>query len=346
VSQAAVDYVGACTHPQVNQVARDVLTAIARLIPEGETTTSLISMGALATLAHVDRRTVWTWLPALVAIGEVRVVDGGRGRKARYTLVHVAGVAPPIAAPLPLRADLQAVRPRPVVALPLFDDPPIGRTESEELVIPITSWAARAITRITSYLQLVIELVIRSITRITSWPFVRSNREELVIATCDPCDPTCDPAPPLDGTRARAVLLLKELLLPPAAEPQTRPPPDPNPSRCRWFPKTHAWCAGQRTHLPTPLDEDFRRNLGRLANETDAEQRARAWVIYATEDAKIPADARTSLNGFDHWRPILAAYLARAAPTRPAVNPRAAPAGDLQARAIEERRQRQGSGFS
>ncbi len=99
--------------------------------------------------------------------------------------------------------------------------------------------------------------------------------------------------------------------------------------------------------MPTELDADFRRKLGRLPGETEPQQRVRAHAIYAELAATIPPDQPiTARNDYEHWRPILAAYLARAAPAQAVTNPRAAPSQDLQARAIEERRQRQGSGFS
>ena len=299
MSAAAEDAVKACAHPEVTDVARAVLNAIARLIPEGDTTTPLIGMGALATLAHVDRRTVWTWLPVLVAIGEVRVVDGGQGRKARYTIVHLDGAPPITAVPLPLRADLQPVRRR--VTLPedttgdLFD-PPIVRSESEELVITrITSWPARTITRITSW---ALSLVI-AIARITSW---RLQRTELVIGTCDPCDPTCDPTLPLDvdDARARDVHTFKNTHTsrdgpdPSAEEPPPRIPVHP------W----HAWC-GPVVCVPKELHDDW------LRKGHDA-----VWLFafYARRYAEIPVGAKITVNDFTFWRAALKAELGGSAP--------------------------------
>lgn len=324
MSDAAKQYVDTCVHPQVKDGVRAVFDALAALVPEGHTTTPLIGMKELAVPAGLDRRTVLSRLQVLVTIGEVDVVDGGQGKIARYRIVRLDGERLPTVVPLPLRADLRQVPPaEPVIA---SVDPPAELVITSWPVLVITSWV-RAVLVITST---VLQGFSRRVLVITSWV-----RRQLVITSS-----------PLDGTRAGAVLLLKEVLLPPdAAAPLTRPPPDPNPSRCRWFPKTHAWCAG-RDHVPTQLDEDFRRKLGRLPGETERDQRARAWEIYATEAAKLPEDHPTALNDFAHWRPILAAVLARAAPSRTATNPRAAPDVDLYARARAERQQRQGSGFS
>lgn len=298
MSGAAVDWADTFTHPRVTDAAHEVLTAIARCIPEGETTTPLIGMGAIAREARVDRRTVWTWLPVLVDIGVVRVVDGGQGRKARYTLIHVDGIATPIAVPLPLRADLQAVPPRTPVALPLFDDPPIGRSEREELVIPITSGVARTITRITSWVLATITRITR-ITRITSWgPIVRTAGEELVIRTCDPCDPPRA----LDAvlTTARDVHTFKEVHTP--AAPQDGPPERvaPAPRRHPW----HAWC-GRVVCVPQDLHDDWRRK---------GHEAAWLFAFYARREAAIAVDEKILVNDFTFWRTAFKAELARVTP--------------------------------
>lgn len=182
-----MDYVKALIHPDVTDVARAILDAIARLIPEGETTTLLIRMQVIADLARVHRRTVWEWMPVLVEMGEVQVVDGGQGRQARYTLVHVAGAPPVTAAPLPLVGATPRRKPirQPDTSTPDLFGPPLVRSESEELVITritrITSWARRSITRITSW-----------------WPQGTITSS----TTCDPCDP--DGSASID--RARDVL--------------------------------------------------------------------------------------------------------------------------------------------
>src|SRR4051794_22933252 len=113
MSGAAHDCVRACTHPQGKGPTRALFDAIAHFVPEGETTTPFIAMRKdLAAQARLDRRTVVTHLGILVEIGEVKVIDGGQGRPARYQIVRLDGAQPITAVPLPLRADLQPVPPR------------------------------------------------------------------------------------------------------------------------------------------------------------------------------------------------------------------------------------------
>ena len=107
MSQAAEDSVKACTHPQVKGAALALLTAIARLIPEGQTTTPSMRLEDLATLAKHTERTARTSRDLLESLGVIQVHDGGRGKLARYELVGLDGTRPAMAAPLPLRADLR-----------------------------------------------------------------------------------------------------------------------------------------------------------------------------------------------------------------------------------------------
>ena len=109
MSDAAEREVQACTHPQVKGAALALLTAIARLIPEGQTTTPLIRLDALAALAKHTERTARTARDLLEGLRVIQVHDGGQGKAgARYEILQLAGARPPIAAPLPLRADLRA----------------------------------------------------------------------------------------------------------------------------------------------------------------------------------------------------------------------------------------------
>lgn len=334
MSGAAEGSAKAFTHRKAS--VRDLLDAIAREIPEGQTTTGVIALDVLAAKARQHERTARTNRDLLVTLEEITVHDGGRGNKARYEMLHVTGTRPAIETPLPLRADLRPVR-RPKASRQTSGDLRTLFDETSDRSPDVWAYTVGSITRRLHQMWANVGSITRRL--VSHLPNVGSITRRLGNIPPDVSLPL-----DVDGTRAREELLLKEvLLLPATAEPLTRPPPDPNPSHCRWFPKTHAWCAGQRSHLPAPLDEDFRRSLGRLPGETDDAQRVRAWAIYAAEDAKIPADAPTSLNGFDHWRPILAAVLARAAPIRPGPNPRAAPDRDLYALAELQRRQRQGS---
>lgn len=112
MSRAAEDYVNAYTHPEVKGATRELLWAIAQLIPEGQTATPAISLPDLATKARRNERTARTCRDDLVDLGLIHVHDGGRGKVARYELLQVEGTRPPTAAPLPLRADLRAAAPR------------------------------------------------------------------------------------------------------------------------------------------------------------------------------------------------------------------------------------------
>ncbi len=203
MSAAAEQFVTALTHAQVTEVARALLMAIARLIPEGETTTPLIGMGALAASARIHRRTVCEWMPILVAISIVRVVDGGRGRPARYTLVGLSGMAPIEAVPLPLVGVAKPRRKVPVASAPTLFDPPVARSESEEPVIRritwitwITGWAVTGWRSTCATCDRFIRETITCCTWITRTArFVRSESEEPVIGTCDPVLPLGVPIP-------------------------------------------------------------------------------------------------------------------------------------------------------
>ncbi len=288
VSRAAEAYVETCTHPQVTKVAREVLAVLARLIPEGETTTPLIGMGDLATRAQLHRRTVWKWLELLVTIGEVRVVGGLPGRAARYSLVYVAGVQPLTEAPLPLVGAAAPKRPRmkrPLIdASPgLFDalstpstseDPAINRSQgSQGSQVRAITW----ITRITGF-------AITWITRITGF------------------------APPLAGTRARATYynLRTTTTTPALPSVETRRSRDPAGSPpCRWFGKSHAWCEG-RQHVPTDFHLEERRKLARHPGETDADLDAQLFARYAEILAAIPETEKIhDKNEFVFWNRVM-----------------------------------------
>ena len=109
MSDAAEREVNACTHPQVKGAALALLTAIARLIPEGQTTTPSMRLEDLAGLAKHTERTARRSRDLLERLRVIQVHDGGQGKPgARYEILQLAGARPPIAAPLPLRADLRA----------------------------------------------------------------------------------------------------------------------------------------------------------------------------------------------------------------------------------------------
>ena len=112
MSGDAEQQVKACTHPQVKGAALALLTAIARLIPEGQTTTPSIRLEDLATLAKHTERTARTSRDLLERLRVIQVHDGGRGKLARYEIVGLDGARPPMTTPLPLRADLRPAPPR------------------------------------------------------------------------------------------------------------------------------------------------------------------------------------------------------------------------------------------
>jgi len=145
VSQSAFDAVAAYAHPKVKAGGRALLKAIAELIPEGQTTTGMITVDDLAAKAWQHRRTVFRWLDVLIEIGAIRVVDGGRGIIARYELLLVAGVRPIAAAPLPLvgaaprraRTRQELTEPAPT----LFDPPRSYEETAINVWRSVTRWA-------------------------------------------------------------------------------------------------------------------------------------------------------------------------------------------------------------
>jgi hypothetical protein len=121
MSEAAQALANACTHPKVKGCRRALLTAIANLIPEGQTMTPPIADKDLAALIRYYPQAIRKAREFLERqVGVIRVVDGGQGRPASYELLALPGAGAPPA--LPFRADLRAVRP-PDPARPLFDQP-------------------------------------------------------------------------------------------------------------------------------------------------------------------------------------------------------------------------------
>lgn len=275
MSGAAEDYVETLA---VKGSARDLLRIIARHVPEGGTTTPVIRIADLATLAQLHRRTVHKWVGELVDSGEITVMDGGRGKKARYTLVHLTGARPMTTAPLPLRADLRPVARRRLdtETLDLFDQPEGDQTAIKRVVIDHTLagnvW--RSITRFVLY-------VWRSITR---WP------KRVVI------DHTLVPPLDVDDARARDVLQLSTTTSATTDAPAFTWPP------CRWHRTTHAWCDG-RVHVPMNFHREERRRLARAPGETDADLDARLFSRYAEILAAIPdTEEIRDKNEFEFWK--------------------------------------------
>lgn len=321
MSGAAHDCVRACTHPQVKGPTRALFDAIAHFVPEGETTTPFIGMKKdLAPQARLHRRTVVTHLGILVEIGEVKVIDGGQGRPARYQIVHLDGARPMVAAPLPLRADLQPVPPRARPALPedttgdLFEpavEPAASEQPAINLCTPITStrrylwsWITSGVAYLWSAITSTAQLVI--------------GRSVLVIDDHKL-------APPLEvliDSRARDVQQLETTttIAPTRDGPLTANDEPRTPRRVAhpW----HAWCDG-RVHVPKDLHGELLGKLGRFPNETAAAQEARLIAFYVQTCAELPAYESIGVTEFKFWQRAFTATFGTAAPTARAPTPRA-----------------------
>jgi DnaA N-terminal domain len=235
----------------------------------------------------------------LVAIEEVRVVDGLPGRPARYTLVQLPGAAPLTETPLPLIGAAPR-RPKPRVSpatTPSLFDLTITREETAIIgsqgsqgsqVHKGITW----ITRITGWLQ-------SAITRITGITgFGRVPPITCRPSTCDPCDPVV-----AIDTRARATYNNLK-----TTTTTTAP--------CKWLGTVHAWCDG-RMHVPMDFHQEERRKLARRPGETDADLDAQLFARYAETLAGIPADEKIlDKNEFVFWNRVLrrATSPARASP--------------------------------
>lgn len=342
MSRAAEEYVKACTHPQVKRGVRDLFEAIAHFVPEGETTTPPIGMKTLAAKAQMHRVTGVSRLEILVEIGEVNVI-GEQGQTARYQIVHLDGVRPIVAASLPLRADLQPVRPRPPRpesdTLDLFDPPASYDQTAYNLSRSATSWSAQLVAIGYKLVRVLVAIGYKLRKSATRW---RSNDDQLVAIGYKLTAST-----DTDLISARDVLLLKETTTTTAAES----PPGPRaakPPPCPALGRVHAWCgsdhASARQHVPRAFHREERRKLARRPGETDAELDARLFARYDAILAAIPdTEPILDKDEFAFWKRVM-----RAAPgsTARAPTPRSRaaqePSADLFAKAREERRQRWG----
>lgn len=104
MSDDAVRHAKAWTHPKATRSIHLFFEAIADRIPQGQTTTPLLTLDELSTASHQVERTARTNRDFLVGIGQVKVHDGGRGIKdARYEMLQLTnGERPIVPAPLPL----------------------------------------------------------------------------------------------------------------------------------------------------------------------------------------------------------------------------------------------------
>ncbi len=345
MSDAAKTRVKACTHPQVKGATRKLFEAIADHIPEGHTTTPIMDMDNLAARARIHRRTVVTRLPRLIAIGEIRVLDGGQGSHyARYTMVHLDGEAPATNADLPLVGLVTPPRPRSKEpsesATPtLFDDPAFDRSQVTKVrrndrSQVITSWLAQVITTITSWLAAAFDR--SQVTKVR-----RNDRSQVITSTEGPTKRSITSdhkSLPLDGT-----YYLKERTTTTTARASpdttsTKPPP------CRWLGTVHAWCSG-RFHMPMQLHVEIRNRLARRPGETTADLDAQLFARYADVIAGIPDEHDLpDEDDFTFWKRMLRPSAAERARSPSGESRPPIPDNDLFARAAEERRQRYGGG--
>jgi hypothetical protein len=319
MSAAAEEIIAAYAHPDLTGSSRELLRAIAKLIPEGATMTSAITDRDLAALIGCQRRTIRTVRPRLRAAGLIRVVGGGKGRPgASYELLLLPGSgAPP---QLPLRADLREVR-RSRRAVPqtgtLFDD---DRPREVSAAANVGSPILRATPHVGSYVGNLILRWCRIVTNLGSlvsyvgstilrWPEKMTNLGSyvgnLILRSRQVLD--------VDDARARDVRTHLQ-------EVHTHAPPR-GPTCCR----AHIWCSADgRVHVPVKLHGECRAKL-RL---TDDE----LFAVYAAEVATLAPDAVIPPNDFTFWRPRLAARFGAVSappPSPGAVTPRrsaAAPA--------------------
>jgi hypothetical protein len=300
MSDAAEKYVAAFRHPEIKGSARDLLEAIARHIPEGQTTTTPMTLPDWANVLQRDERTVRTCRDRLVRLGELKVHDGGRGNaRARWELVHLlTGARPVTPAPLPLlgrpkprrtkeqrsTSDLFSVLDAPTSDL--FSDVPRKRRIFFPTLVLAYEWIAN---NVGSFFR--------------SWS-LRTIKQRSTSDLFSDVGPLVDEELHI---RARDVHTLKNVHThaldananaPPTQDaPTSRPPP-----RHPW----HAWCG------PVCVPKDLHQAWLDKGHEA-------AWLndFYARTCATVTAEeARRVVDEFKFWRPALAAELGQASPSR------------------------------
>jgi len=289
MSDDALKLVRACTHPQVKRSVRDLFEAIAALVPEGQTTTPPLTVPELAAHAQHSGRTAQDCRDVLEAIGAIKVHDGGRGKVARYEILNLDGARPPVAAALPLRADLREVKPR--------------RTKEERSTSDLFSDVEDPTSEIISDVPEVRAYDIGNFFR-RWWSYVGNffrrwrDRTKEQRSTSEI---SSDVALPLDvdGTRARDVHTFKNVHTHAAPRDGPTKPEAVRPPPCRWFGRSHAWCDG-RVHVPMELHHELVRKVGASVTATEADTMLRAF--YARECAAVPPEALIGENDFVFWR--------------------------------------------
>jgi hypothetical protein len=305
MSAAAEDAVRACLHPKVKGCARALLKKIAELIPEGETMTPPLAIDDLD-IGYYDQaiRQARDLLADDVKV--LRIVGGGRGRRACYELLLLSGTGADLV--LPLRADLQPVpraSARPIADGPsLFDTPetPVSPAPADLRANNIGDFHRRWWTKVGDFhrrwrqaLSNIGDFHRRWWTKVGDfgdfhrrWVRFRADHIGDFHRRSHPLD--VDP-------RAREYVHTSKELHTPAVPPLdvVRPPP------CRLTGTAHAWCG--RVCVPTGLHQEWLRK-GHAASWLTA--------FYTRTCAAIPTGERIVVDDYKFWRAAMKADLVRA----------------------------------
>jgi len=326
MSGAAKLFVDTLVHPKVKGAARAFLKAIAEHVPDGQTTTPPLTLPDLAAEAQYSERTAWTCRNVLEQHGVIKVHDGGQGKAARYELLGLTGARPAIVVPLPLVGRAKPRRTKIERSTPdLFSG---VETPTPAVFAGVVS------TPIGNIRSFCVSWVVNIRNFCVSWGWRTKEQRSTPAVFAGVAAPVVD----VDDARARGTYTLKETHThaPPVDEPTAEQPRPPPAIAHPWH--AGGWCG--RVCVPKQLHQPW---LQKGHTET--------WLLafYARTCATLTDDQvrKAVVDEFKFWRAALAAELAAQSPGPRGAppNPRAAPSPDLQERAEDERRQRQGSGF-
>lgn len=289
MSADAEDHVKTWSHPKVKGSARELLSVIARLIPEGETMTAPITIDDLATETGYYDQAVRKARDVLVDVGVLRIVGGGQGRTASYELLALPGAGADPALPLIGRA-----RPPRAPADPdLFSEP--SHTVDATPAPPAVDLRANNIGDFHRSWWSYFGDFHRSLRAYfgdfhRSWVlyFGDFHRSWFPLG--------------VDDARARDVHTFKNVHTHGAAAAETRDAKPPPPIVHPW----HVWCG--LVCVPTSLHQEFLRK-GHEA----------AWLLafYARTCATLPAGEKIHVDDFQFWRRAFADEFATTARVRP-----------------------------